>query len=135
MKNKINNVVKVPIKNKDDFFIYWFKFLKPYHNLNDKEILVISSFLKHRFELSNSIVEGSNLNVDKLLFSPMIKKKVREECNLTPTYFQIIMSKLNKNVVIKDKKINPKFIPNIKMDNDKNFKLLLYFDLESETNT
>ena len=57
------------------------------------------------------------------------KKKVREECNISPAHFQVIMGKLRKNKVIIDGKINPKFIPNIAEDGD-TFQLLLLFEFK-----
>ena len=58
-----------------------------------------------------------------------IKKKVREECDITLPHFQVIMSKLRKNRVILDGRINPRFIPNIIEENG-SFQLLLLFDLK-----
>ena len=57
------------------------------------------------------------------------KRKVREECNITLPHFQVIMSKLRKNKVIIDGKINPRFIPNIDGDTGV-FQLLLFFELK-----
>ena len=58
-----------------------------------------------------------------------IKKKVREECNITLPHFQVIMGKLRKNQIIVNGKINPRFIPNIDEESG-SFKLLLYFNLK-----
>ena len=58
------------------------------------------------------------------------KRQVRTECNVTLAHFQVIMSKLRKNKVIIDNKINPKFVPRI--TNDKCFGLLILFDFSNE---
>jgi len=55
------------------------------------------------------------------------KRKVREECNLSLPHFQVIMGELRKNKVIVDNKINPRYIPRIKDEN--NFQLLIYFQI------
>ncbi|MBQ5153899.1 hypothetical protein EGM85_11645, partial [Macrococcus caseolyticus] len=93
------------------FFRYWFKFLEPFHKLTDREIDVITSFVKQRYELSKVIKDNEIL--DKVTMSEDTKKKVRAECNITLPHFQVIMGKLRKNKVIIDGKINPRFIPNI----------------------
>jgi hypothetical protein len=124
MLGKINNVVRIPT-TKEKFFKYWFEFLKPFHNLTNREIEVISSFVKHRYKLSLNITSEELLN--KVLMSEETKKSVREDCGITSSHFQVIMSKLREKKIIIDDKINPKFIPNITKD-EGNFKFMLLFD-------
>ena len=124
---KPNNIVRVPCSLSGSFFRYWFMFLEPFHKLTDREIDVITSFVKQRYELSKVIKDNEIL--DKVTMSEDTKKKVREECNITLPHFQVIMGKLRKNKVIVDGKINPKFIPNINEDTD-TFQLLLLFELK-----
>lgn len=124
---KFNNVVRIPTSLDSKFFRYWFEFLQPFHKLTDREMDVITSFVKYRFELSKKINDVDIL--DKVVMGDDIRKKVREECNLTLAHFQVIMGKLRKNKVIINGKINPKFIPNIS-EEDSSFKLLLFFDLK-----
>jgi hypothetical protein len=88
---------------------------------------VITSFVKYRFELSKKISDSEIL--DKVLFSDDIRKRIREENDLTLAHFQVIMGKLRKNKIIIDNKINSRFIPNIK-EGDNSFQLVLYFDLK-----
>lgn len=130
MKGKANNVIRIPTSLKSNFFKYWFQFLEPFHNLTPREIEVIASFTKHRYELSKAIKDSSALDVDKILMSEDTKRKVREECNITPAYFQVIMGKLRQSKVIIDGKINPKFIPNITEDDNGAFQLLLLFEFK-----
>lgn len=124
---KANNVVRVPTSLKGKFFRYWFEFLQPFHKLTDREIDVITSFVKQRYELSKVIKDNEIL--DRETMSDFTKKKVREECNITLPHFQVIMGKLRKNKVIIDNKINPRFIPNINEETG-NFQLLLLFELK-----
>lgn len=124
---KPNNIVRIPFKSLKVFFKYWFTFLKPFHNLSAREIDVIASFVKQRYELSKVIQDEELLN--DVVMSNDIKKKVREECNITPQNFQVIMSGLRKRGVIKDNKINKRFIPNIGEDSS-TFQLLLHFEQE-----
>lgn len=122
-----NNIVRVPCSLSKNFFRYWFMFLEPFHNLTDREIDVITSFTKQRYELSKVIKDNDIL--DKVTMSEDTKRKVREECNITLPHFQVIMGKLRKNKVIIDGKINPRFIPNINEDTG-TFQLLLFFELK-----
>lgn len=127
MNKKANNVVRIPCSLDGSFFRYWFMFLKPFHKLTDREIDVITSFVKHRYELSKVIKDADIL--DKVVMSEDTKRKVREECNITLPHFQVIMGKLRSSKVIIDGKINPRFIPNIE-EEDGFFKLLLLFELQ-----
>ena len=132
MTNKIpnnipNNIIRMPCSLSNNFFRYWFMFLEPYHKLTDREIDVITSFVKQRYELSKVIKDNDIL--DKVTMSEDTKRKVREECNITLPHFQVIMGKLRKNKVIVDGKINPRFIPNIDEETG-TFQLLLLFELK-----
>ena len=124
---KPNNVFRVPCSLSGSFFRYWFKFSEPFHKLTDREIDVITSFIKQRYELSK-VINDNNI-LDKVTMSEDTKKKVREECNITLPHFQVIMGKLRKNKVIIDGKINPRFIPNIDEETG-TFQLLLLFELK-----
>lgn len=124
---KINNVVKVPTSLDTTFFKYWFLFLKPFHNLANRDIDVIVAFTKERYKLSK-VIKDNNI-LDKVLMSEETKRKVREECGIKLPHFQVIMGKLKKNKIIVDNRINPKFIPNITEENGV-FQLLLLFELK-----
>lgn len=127
MMKKPNNIVRIPCSLDKSFFRLWFKFLEPFHKLTDREIDVITSFVKQRYELSKVIKDNEIL--DKVTMSEDTKKKVREECNITLPHFQVIMGKLRKNKVIIDGNINPRFIPNIDEETGI-FQLLLLFELK-----
>lgn len=124
---KINNVITVPTSIEGKFFRYWLEFLKPFHRLTDREIDVTASFLKERYELSK--VVSDPIVLDRLTMSEDTKRKVRQDCQISQAHFQVIMTKLKKNKVIENGKINPKFIPKIDGD-DNNFQLLILFDLK-----
>ena len=129
MKGRPNNALRIPTSLQGRFFKYWFEFLRPFHNLTDREIDVIASFVKQRYNLSKVI---SDLEIlDRETMGEVTKRKVREECNISLAHFQVIMGKLRKSKVIEDGRINPKFIPNI-VEGENNLKLLLYFELKDE---
>ena len=127
MEAKNRNTVRIPTSVKGNFFRYWFEILKPYHHLTNREMDVITSFVKQRYELSKVIKDPAIL--DKVVMSEDTKRKVREECGIKLPHFQVIMGKLRKNHVIENGNINPKFIPNITEENG-TFVLLVVFDLK-----
>lgn len=129
MKWKPNSSLRIPTSLKGKFFRYWFEFLRPFHNLTDREIDVIAAFVRQRYDLSKVISDPEIL--DRETMSEVTKRKVREECNISLAHFQVIMGKLRKSKIIEDGKINPKFIPNI-VEGENNFTLLLLFELKDE---
>ena len=126
MMGKMNNVIRIPTSISTSFFRFWFEFLRPFHNLTDREMQVASSLLKRRYELSKVIQD--EVILDKVVMSEDTKKVVREECNNSLPHFQVIMGKLRKNKVILDGRINPRFIPNL-TEEQGSFRLLLNFEL------
>lgn len=124
---KANNVVRIPTSLDTNFFKYWFMFLKPFHNLTNREIDVITAFTKERYELSKVIKDSVIL--DKVTMGEETKRKIREQCKITLPHFQVIMGKLRESKVIIDGKINPRFIPNID-ESSGVFQLLLLFELK-----
>ena len=127
MMKKANNIVRIPTSLNGKFFKYWFDFLKPIHKLTNREIDVLAAFVKHRYELSKSIKDPEIL--DMVTMSKETKKKIREECNITAPYFQVIMEKLRKNNVIVDGKIQKKLLPKINEDMGSS-TLIIHFEIQ-----
>lgn len=125
MAKQVDSIVRIPCKVDGKFFRYWFEFLQPFHNLTEREMDVITSFVKQRYELSKVIKDNEIL--DKVTMSEDTKKKVREECDISLPHFQVIMGKLRKNKAIIDGKINPRYIPSVDEENG-SFKMMLLFD-------
>ena len=80
-----DNVVRIPTSLSTKFFRYWFEFLYPFHKLTAREIDVITSLVKQRYELSKVITDEEVL--DRVVMSEDTKRKVREECNITLPHF------------------------------------------------
>ena len=127
MENKPNSVIVLKGSLSGSFFRIWLEFLRPFHKLTGREIEVVASCLRHRFEISKSVNNQEIL--DKLVMSEDTKREVRNECNISQAHFQVIMTKLKKSKVIDNGKINPKFIPRVEKEAD-NFQLLLSFELQ-----
>lgn len=122
---KPNNIITIPVAKDYDFFHWWCVFLRPVVNLTNREIDVIASFLKQRWELSKSITDQAIL--DEMVMSDATKRKVMDECNISLQHFYVVMSNLRKSKIIEKGKINPRLIPNIRQDNDDYFQLMILF--------
>ena len=127
MENKINNIIKIPT-SLDNFFRYWLEFLKPFHNLTNKEMEVAAKILQYRYNLSKVVSDEEVLGT--LLLSRENRKKIREDLNITAAHLQVILSTLKSVGFIKENSVNPRFIP--RLNNEKQFNLLMSFDLSSE---
>lgn len=128
--NKPNNVATVVTSPGLEFFKWWCIFLRPFINLTNREIDVIASFLKQRWELSKSISDPTIL--DDMVMSEATKWKVIEECHITQQHFYVVMSNLRKNKVIVGNKLQPRLIPNIREDDNGCFQLLILFKEEKK---
>jgi len=121
-KYKPNNAFNVPVADLLDFFKWWCVFLRPFLPLTDREIDVVASLLKQRWELSKCIKDPSIL--DTMTMSSDVLDKVVEECKITKQHFYVVMSSLKKKGVINGR-ITPKLIPNLKEEGK--FKLTIMF--------
>jgi len=125
-----NNVVAVPTTFGTEFFKWWCIFLRPFINLTDREVQVISCFLKERYELSKYISDAGIL--DKMVMSEDTRQKVQKECKISSQHLCVVLNKLRKNKVIIDNMINPRLIPNIRTDDNGCFQLLILFKEKEE---
>lgn len=112
-------------KSGNNFFKQWLEFIRPVHKLSSKEIDILSSFLRIRYELSKSIHDENLL--DSILMSVETKRQVREEHGLTPSYFQVTMTKFKKRGVLVNGRINKLYVPNVEIDSE-GYKLIILFD-------
>lgn len=124
-EKKPNNMYTIPTSFDSGFFKWWCIFLRPFISLTDRETEIIACFLKHRWELSRSISDPAI--IDTMLMSDEIRSKIIEECHITLQHFYVVMSTLRKKKVIKNNLIDPRLIPNIRLDDNGVFKLLILF--------
>jgi hypothetical protein len=118
---------KLNMSPEGDFFRYWVEFLKPLHELTNREMDVLAEFLKVRYKLSKEIINSDRL--DRVLMSEETKREIRNTCGITTKHFQVIMSKFRKNGVIRDNKIHLNLIPTITEDG---VGLMIYFSFKDE---
>lgn len=128
---KPNNTYLVPTSTESDFFKRWCVFLRPFVDLTNREIDVVASFLKQRWELSKSIIDPAIL--DKMVMSDDTRRKVIKDCAITPQYFYVVLSALRKKGVITETGINPKMIPHMREDDGGVFTLLILFKEERKS--
>lgn len=131
-KKRVNGIISIPASLKGTFFRYWLEFLAPFHKLTAREIDIAASYIKQRYLLSRAIKDEDLL--DRVTMSEETKRIIMKECNITSSHLQVVMGKLKKAKILIDGRINPKFIPKNLSDEDKSFQLLLYFDLDAESN-
>lgn len=126
-KYKPNNAFNVPVTGLLDFFKWWCVFLRPFIPLTEREIDVVASLLKQRWELSKGIKDPAIL--DTLLMSSDTLDKVAKECKITKQHFYVVMSSLKKKGAINGY-INSRLIPNLKKEGD--FKLTILFKEDNQ---
>lgn len=124
---RINSNPKLDMSPDGDFFRVWVEFLKPVHNLTNKEMDIFATFLKKRYELGKVITDQEVL--DSVLMGPDVRRQIREQHGITPKHLQVIMSKLRKNGVIKNNKIFLNLIPTI---TEEGVGLMIYFNFKNE---
>ena len=123
-KYKPNNAFNVQVTDILDFFKWWCVFLRPFIPLTDREIDVVASLLKQRWELFKLKDIKDQSILDALTMSKDTLDKVVEECNITKQHFYVVMSSLKKKGAI-DGHIDPRLIPNLKEEGT--FKLTILF--------
>jgi hypothetical protein len=99
--------------------------MTPFINLTPREIDVMSSLLKHRYELSKKIPDP--IMVGSILMNNDTREKVLEECGISVEHFYVIMNNLRNKGYATKQDINPELIPNISKDNNGYCQLLLLF--------
>lgn len=122
---KPNNIINIPVNSDSDFFKWWCIFLRPFIHLTNKEIEVVTSFLKIRWDLSSKISDPAILDV--MVMSEDSRKKIMEECRISKQNFYVLMSNLKKHGIIVNNAINPRLIPNVRVDDNGFFQLLILF--------
>jgi hypothetical protein len=128
MDKKVNQAIIRMEASIDEFFLYWCKFLRPLHNLTDREIQVVAEILKKRFHLAKSI-DDQEL-IDQLLFSPETKAEIRDIVGMSVTHYNCVIKRLREvKILLEHNQINRRFIPKIS-EKDTNFNLNLYFEIK-----
>jgi len=118
-------VTKIPTSTRA-FFYHWVEFTRPFHKLGKMQKKVLAELLYHRYLLTLE-VSNSKL-VNKLLFSPDIKKNIVASAGTNPKRLDLILSEFRKKGIVKDNIIVDNYIPDIKLG-DKEFVLAFKFKI------
>lgn len=127
-KKKNMNIVYMPVNSEEDFYYYWLVFLKPFHPLVNKEMIIAAEFLYQR-QLLSGVISDSEL-IDTALLSKDTAEKIKEKHKISDSYYKVIISNFRKNEFIQEERINPKYIPNREFG-EKTFQLTFHFDLRN----
>lgn len=122
---KPNNIIPVLTHFDSDFFKAWCVFLNSFVKLTPREMDVMASFLKHRWELTKTTSDPAV--VDAMLMGEAVRNKVMQDCNITKQHFYVVMNTLRKKKIFENDIINNKLIPNIREDGSGIFQLLILF--------
>lgn len=125
-------LIKVPSSlDSGTFFHWWIRFLNPFHDLTSREMDVTAAFFQYRYELSKTVADPMLL--DKLAIDSDARTVVKTRLQLSGGYINVILSKLRKCGIVKDNKLNPRFIPDIKIvDGKAQFSALIVFDFKED---
>ena len=125
-------LIKVPSSiDGGTFFHWWLRFLSPFHNLTSREMDVAAVLFQRRYELSKTVSDPVVL--DSLSANADARHVAEVKLGLSEGYVNVIFNKLRKNKVIVDKRLNPKFIPDLcATDKGLSFSALLVFDFSED---
>lgn len=140
MKNKANNIYRIPCSTMEEFYKNWIDILTPIHKLTSKNKQILLAFFMLRYELAQSI--SNEVLLDEVLMNEDSKAKIKEKCNLQGNYLQVAMFTLaQQNVLIKTLsddsrkkykyRINPRILPDMQHTDT---GVILQFNFELKCN-
>ena len=123
------NVASIRVENPNtsyDFFFYWLDFLRPFHKLTSVETKILAAILHERFILSKVVTDDKLL--DRIILNKDSRKKYIETCHINSNNLSVTLSSLKEKGVIKDNRMNMRFVPNIKHDCT-HYEMVLNFNI------
>ena len=113
----------------EGFFAKFLSFLKPFHELSEKQIQLAAAFLAVRYELSKKITDDELL--DAHVLSTEVKRVIKNKLGLTHANFQVTLGGLRKHGFIEGNRFNPMYIPNLSDEpQPKSYTMMFYFPIE-----
>lgn len=110
----------------------WLTFLTPLHKLTPSIVNLAAEILKHRFKLSQ-VIKDEDILDNYLLTNEEIRNAIIEKCKLSTSNYHVSIGKLKKAGFFINGKVNPKFIPKVRLDKD-SYSLLLLFKMPVSDN-
>ena len=106
---------------------YWLQLTKPFNNLIDSEIAVLSRILYYRTIYAKNISDETALNIYTL--STSSRAQIKNSLTMDTSRFEIHLSNLRKKGIIIGKDgFNKAYIPNIDLDT-RSYKVLFNFNI------
>ena len=132
MSKIADSVISIPCSLEGNFMNLWLTFLTPLHKLTPSIVNLAAEILKHRFSLSQ-VIKDEDILDNYLLSNEEIRNATIEKCKLSTSNYHVSIGKLKKAGFFIDGKVNPKFIPKVKVDKD-HYSLLLLFKMPIQEN-
>jgi hypothetical protein len=85
--------------------------LHKWHSLRDKEIDILVELILKYYEIVNKYPVHDDLLINKLLFDIDVKKNIKVKFNMKDGVLHNYLTILRKKGALKDKGINPSYIP------------------------
>lgn len=126
MKNVRVATLETDVKG---LFTHWLNLTSPVHKLSKKEQSVLSLFLYYHHILRREI--SNEMLLWKIVFDYDTKLKIREELKMKDFALQNLMSSLRKKGAIKEKRINPDFVPILTKDVS-NYKIIYNININDK---
>lgn len=111
------------------FFRYWLRFTKSFHDLAPREMDVLAQYLYYHSMYSEQILNDKVLW--KTVFDYETKIIIKKELGMKDAQLQNMMTTLRKKKVIINGKINKIYIPNISPNAD-SFKIIYNLIINEE---
>lgn len=95
---------------------------------------VTAEVFKYRYDLSKTVHDPVIL--DSVSVDSNARRVLENKLGLSRGYMNVIFNKLRSCKIIVDGRLNPKFVPNVKVDESTNtFSVLLLFDFNGDKKT
>lgn len=132
MSKIADSVISIPCSLEGNFMNLWLTFLTPLHKLTPSIVNLAAEILKHRFRLSQ-VIKDEDILDNYLLSNEEIRNAIIDKCKLSTSNYHVSIGKLKKAGFFIGGKVNPKFIPKVKVDKD-HYSLLLLFKMPIQEN-
>lgn len=128
------NIANIPTSihgEPNNVFRLWLEFTRPFHKLSNAKIDILAYMLKKRYFLLKTMDDEKDIAA--MLFSKESRLDISEKMGIAPKTLNVFLSHLRRDgVIIKNRFINPRYIPNISEEN-KLFRLVINFNIEDVT--
>ena len=119
-------VIPIDVKA-DNFYRYYVELINPIIKLRKRELDVLAKLMYYNNEYKD-LEESIRF---KIVFDYDTKLKIREELNIKDYALQNLMTSLRKKGAIKNKRINPSFVP-VLTEDVSNYKIIFNININDK---